>query len=205
MRCLWTARAGCPRPVAISAAALVALTGCATAAPISARHTATVPASGTATAGSPAAAQASGAAAIAARCADGKLRLAGGREGESETAIGFIGFTNTGSLPCTLRGYPQVALIWHGQRLPVRDIRPRNVMLRSAVLAPGKADAAQVMVQWQNWCGRRVRLLSARITIPGTGTLTMPFNGPPDWYYTPRCVQPGQPSELLVMQAYAST
>jgi Domain of unknown function (DUF4232) len=154
-----------------------------------------VPASRTAGAGSR----------TAARCAAGKLRLAGGREGESETAIGFIEFTNAGSRPCTLRGYPRLALIWHGQRLPVRDIRPRNLALRAVVLAPGQSDAADVLVQWQNWCGRRVRLLSARISIPGTGTVTMPFNGPPDWYYTPQCVQPGQPSELRVMQAYAST
>jgi hypothetical protein len=140
-----------------------------------------------------------------ARCRMSKLRLAGGREGENETAVGFIDFTNTGSRPCTLRGYPRLALIWHGRRLRVRDIRPRDLVLQAVMLAPGQAGAAQLVVQWGNWCGRRVRLLSIRITIPGTGTVTIPFNGPPDYDYTPQCVQPGHPSQLLVMQAYAGT
>jgi len=205
MTCLAAERARGLRLIALAAATLVALTGCATTVPPGAQHTATGPASGAAIARSRTAAPPSVIAAKAARCATGKLRFAGGREGESETAIGFIEFTNTGTRPCTLRGYPRLALIWHGRRLRVRDIRPRNLTLRAVVLAPGKADAAQVMVQWQNWCGRRVRLLSARITIPGTGTVIMPFNGPPDWYYAPQCVQPGRPSELWVMQAYAST
>jgi len=198
MRCLAAAWSGCPQRVAISVAALIALTGCAATVPPVAGRGATAPVPGTS-------APASGTAATAVRCTARNLRPAGGREGENETAIGFIEFTNTGSGPCMLRGYPRLALIWHGRRLSMRDMRPRNLVLRAVVLAPGKTDAAQVMVQWQNWCGRRVRLLSARITIPGTGTVTMPFNGPPDWYYTPQCVQPGQPSELWVMQAYASS
>ena len=168
----------------------MALTGCATAIPAGAQHTATRPARVTV--------------ATAARCTTSALHLAGGREGASETAVGFIEFTNTGSRPCALRGYPRMALIWHGQRLRVRDIRLRNLVLQDVVLASGKPDAAQVVVQWGNWCGRRVRQLSARVAIPGTGTVTMPFNGPPNGATTPRCVQPGQPSELLVMAAYAS-
>ena len=205
MRCLAAERACGLWLVALEAAALVTLAGCATAVPAGAQHTAAAPASGRAAARSRTAAPPSRTAAAPARCTIPNLRLAGGREGASETAFGFIEFTNTGSRPCTLRGYPRLALIWHGQRLRVRDIRPRNLVLHAVLLAPGKADAGQLMIEWGNWCGRRVRLLSARITIPGTGTLTMPFNGPPDWFYTPQCVQPGQPSQLRVTGAYTST
>jgi hypothetical protein len=188
MRCLAAARAAGLRHVALSAAGLMALTGCATAIAPSAQHTAARPAAVTV--------------ATAAWCSTSVLHAVGGREGESETAIGFIEFTNTGSRPCTLHGYPRLALFWHGRRLPVRDIRLRGLVLKAVVLAPRRADAAQLMISWSNWCGRRLVLLSARITIPGTGTLTIPFNGPPDWYYTPQCVQPGQPSQLRVTAAY---
>ena len=119
--------------------------------------------------------------------------------------MGFIDFTNTGSAPCTLRGYPTLALISRGQRLRVTDIRPGNLVLHSVVLAPGQRDAAQLVVQWGNWCDRRVRLLSVRVTIPGTGTVTLPFNGPPDYDSTPQCVQPGRPSQLIVMEAYVNS
>jgi hypothetical protein len=191
MRFLATTRAAGLRYVALPAVGLMALTGCATAIAPSASHTAARSAAMTA--------------ATAASCSASVLHLVGGREGESETAIGFIEFTNTGSRPCTLHGYPRLALIWHGRRLHVRDIRPRDLVLKTAVLAPGKADAAQLMVSWSNWCGSRVGLLSVRIAISGTGTVTMPFNGPPDWYYTPQCVQPGQPSQLRVTAAYAGS
>ncbi len=189
MRHLAAERAAGLWHAALSAAALMAITGCATAVAPGAQHTAARSAAATA--------------AAAAGCRSSVLHLAGGREGASETAIGFIEFTNTGSRSCALRGYPRLALIWQGRRLPVRDVRPAGLLLKVAVLAPGKADSAQLMVAWSNWCGPRVSLLSVRIAIPGTGTMTMPFNGPPDWHYTPQCVQPGQPSELRVTAAYA--
>jgi hypothetical protein len=189
MRCLATTRAARVRYVALSAAGLMAVTGCATAIAPSAPHAAARPAAV--------------AAARAASCSTSVLRLVGGREGENETAIGFIEFANTGSRPCALRGYPRLALIWHGRRLRVRDIPPEDLALTTVVLAPGKADAAQLMVSWSNWCGPRVAQLSVEITIPGTGRVTVPFNGPPEWYYTPQCVQPGQPSQLRVTGAYA--
>jgi hypothetical protein len=176
----------------LSLAALLALTGCATAVSPGGQHT-------------PARQGTAEAAPAIASCTTRRLHLAGGREGASETAVGFIDFTNTGSRPCTLRGYPQLALYSDGRRLRVHDIRPRNLVLQAVVLAPGKADAAQLVVDWGNWCGRRVQLLSALITIPGTGTVTIPFNGPPNYDYTPQCVQPGRPSQLLVTQAYAGT
>ena len=164
----------------------MALTGCATAVPPRAARGGSPPA----------------AAETAAGCTIRKLRLAGGWEGASETAIGLIEFINPGSRPCTLRGYPG----WrrsHGRRLRVRDIRPRNLVLQAVVLAPGNADAAQLMVAWPDWCGRRMRRLSARITIPGTGTVTMPFNGQPNWDHTPQCVQPGRPSQLEAIETDA--
>ena len=191
MRYLAAARAASLRHAALAAAALMALAGCASGVPAGARHTTASPPARVAATAAP-------------LCTARALRLAGGREGTSETAIGFIQFTNTGARPCTLRGYPRLALIWHSRRLRVRDGRSGDLVQQAAVLAPGKADAAQLVVQWGNWCGRRARQLSVRITIPGTGTMTMPFNGPPDWDYTPQCVQPGAPSQLLVVTAYAS-
>jgi len=188
MRCLVATGAANLRHVALSATVLIALTGCATAASAGVQHTVTHPRTV--------------AAATAIRCTTKVLRLAGGREGASETAIGFIEFTNTGQRRCTLRGYPHVTLIWHRRALPVRDIRPRDLVVRAVVLAPGKRDAGQLMLSWVNWCGHGVHKLSVRIAIPGTGTVTIPFNGPPESDAIPGCIQQGKPSQLRVESAY---
>jgi hypothetical protein len=186
MRCSTARAAGL-----LLTATLTTLTGCATAAPPGGQHP-------------PTRSAAAAPATTTARCAIANLHLAGGREGANETAVGFVQFTNRGPLPCALRGYPEVALLWHGRRLAVRDIRPLDLMLQAVVLAPGHAGAAQLVIDWGNWCGRPVRRLSVKISIPGTGTATVPFNGPPDYDISPQCVQPGQPSQLRVIQAYAA-
>ncbi|HUB39944.1 MAG TPA: DUF4232 domain-containing protein [Streptosporangiaceae bacterium] len=138
------------------------------------------------------------------------LRIRAGREGENETALGGVEFTNTGSRACTLHGVPRVALILHGRRLPVRPtgpppgIRGGYHVPSPVTLAPGKRGAAHLYTDWANWCGRHVRTLSIRIAMPGTGTVTVAFNGPPGWDYTPQCVQPGQPSTIALIAAYTT-
>ena len=129
--------------------------------------------------------------------------MTAGREGGNETAFGGVEFTNTGLRACRLSGLPRVALVLHGWRLPVSRVKSRGLVLSPVVLAPGKRDAALVFTDWGNWCGRHVRRLSIRISIPRTGRVTVAFDGPPGWDYTPQCVQPGQPSTIELISAYA--
>ncbi len=138
-----------------------------------------------------------------ARCESAALRIRAGRQGESLAAHGDIEFTNVGSRPCVLRGLPAVTIIGAaGTPLPVRS-RPATVpRLKTVVLPPGKLDAADLVVIWANWCGHRPGPLTVKVTLPAGGVVTGPFDGPPDYDYVPRCVNPGQPSTLSVLDAY---
>jgi len=132
------------------------------------------------------------------------LRIRAGREGENGGAHGDIEFTNTGSRPCVLRGLPQVAIVQAGGApLPIRLVRAPNLTLSPVVLAAGAPDAADLVVFWANWCARPPGPLSARITLPARGgVVTGPFDGPPDYNLVPKCISPGSPSTISVIDAY---
>jgi len=138
-----------------------------------------------------------------ASCASTALRINAGREGESLGVHGDIEFTNIGSGPCILRGLPTVTIVRaDGTSLPVRLVRVPTLQLRPVVLAPGRPDAADLVVFWANWCGHRPGPLRVRVTLPVGGVATGPFDGPPDYDYVPRCARPGLPSTLSVLDAY---
>jgi Protein of unknown function (DUF4232) len=141
------------------------------------------------------------AAALSARsCVPSQLHVRAGREGVNETAHGDIELTNAGAAACTLRGLPRIALIRRGRRLAVRPTRAPDLQLVPALLAPGQT--ADLAMSWTNWCGSRTPQLSVQVTFSGGGTITAPFNGPPDWDYVPQCVDARYPSTISVVQAY---
>ena len=178
--------------------AVAMLAGCTSHHPVSqARNTAPPPATKQPT--RPTSATVSG----TVRCASAVLRIRAGRQGENEGAHGDIEFTNVGSGPCALRGLPQVALArTGGKSLPVRQARAPDLSLRPVVLPPGRPGPADLVVVWANWCGPAPGPLSVRITLPGGGVVTGPFNGPPDYDFVPPCLAPGQPSTISVTDAY---
>jgi hypothetical protein len=131
------------------------------------------------------------------------LRIRAGREGENQGAHGDVELTNAGSRPCVLRGLPLVAILRaDGRSLAVRLVRAPNLSLTPVVLPPGRLDAADLVVYWANWCGRRLGPLSVRVILPAGGVVTGPFNGPPDYNFVPDCIQRGQPSTVSVTEAY---
>jgi hypothetical protein len=131
------------------------------------------------------------------------LRIRAGRQGESQGAHGDIEFTNVGSRPCVLRGLPEVSIVAaNGKSLPVRLVRDPGVSLGPVVLPADTLDAADLVVFWANWCGRPPGPLSVWITLPAGGTVTGPFNGPPDYNLVPGCPAPGHPSTISVIDAY---
>ncbi len=139
----------------------------------------------------------------AAACTAAALRITAGREGENGGAHGDIEFTNTGGRPCVLRGMPAVSILRaSGAPLPVRQVPADGVTIRPVTLPPGGRGAADLVVFWANWCGQRPGPLLVRIAMPGGGQVTGPFNGPPGYDYVPRCLSPGQPSEISVISAY---
>jgi hypothetical protein len=138
-----------------------------------------------------------------ARCASAALRISAGRQGENLGAHGDIEFTNTGFRPCRLLGLPTVTIVRAGgTSLPVQLVRAAGVQLRPLVLPPGRPGAADLVVFWANWCGPGPGPLRVRVMLPAGGTVTGPFDGPPDYDYVPRCVNPRLPSTISVLDAY---
>jgi hypothetical protein len=137
-------------------------------------------------------------------CAAAMLRIRAGREGEGPGALGDVEFTDVASGRCVLRGLPAVAIATSaGRPLPVLLTRTARVRAHEVVLAPGRADAADLAVFWVNWCGRAPGPLMVRVTLPaGGGTVTGLFDGPPDYDFVPQCLDPHRRSTVSVIGAY---
>jgi hypothetical protein len=138
------------------------------------------------------------------RCTAAMLRIRAGREGEGPGAHGDIEFTDVARGRCVLRGLPTVAIATSGGKLlPVALTRTAGVSERPVVLAPGQADAADLVVFWSNWCGRAPGPLTIRVTLPaGGGTVTGSFDGPPDYDFVPQCLDAHHGSTVSVIAAY---
>jgi hypothetical protein len=118
------------------------------------------------------------------------------------TALGVIDITNTGRRACTLHGIPKVEILRpDGSALGVRQAPPAG-SAHPLVLPPGRRLAA-LTVSWANWCHGSPGPLFLRITLPGAGAaLVVPFDGPPNYNYVPRCTDPGHASTIAVLNPY---
>ncbi|HEX9044433.1 MAG TPA: DUF4232 domain-containing protein [Candidatus Limnocylindrales bacterium] len=135
-------------------------------------------------------------------CAASSLRARGGRQGATGQAQGTVLITNTGQHACTLEGVPtSIELVTaNGTVLRTTTIPQEQSAGPPALLAPGVADAADIVIYWSNWCGTSAGPLTIRLDLgSGRGVVSAPFNGPPNGAYVPRCDQPGQPSTLQVV------
>jgi hypothetical protein len=91
----------------------------------------------------------------------------------------------------------------NGSPLGVHRARSPVPFSHTVVLAPGQPRAAWLQVYWGNWCGPPPGHLRLQISLAnGRGTLTIPFDGPPDGHYVPVCLARGRPSTLAVIDAY---
>ena len=142
-------------------------------------------------------------------CSAADLTVRGGRiGGGTGTAHGDVYFTNVGTVACTLAGAPVlIALIRaDGSQLPIATLPPDPDATGGtpAVLSPRKQDAANLAFNWSNWCGAAPGPLHVRMSLPGGGTVTGPFDGPPESDFVPRCDQPTQPSGIELLWGFAN-
>jgi hypothetical protein len=136
-------------------------------------------------------------------CTPPMLRIRAGREGDGPGAHGDVEFTDVGTRACTMRGLPVVTVATAtGKPLPITPEREPGVALRPVVLTPGRADAADLVISWSNWCDGTPGPLEVRVLLPGGRTVTGPFDGPPDYDFVPRCLDPQQGSAIWVVAAY---
>ena len=114
-------------------------------------------------------------------CVASHLTATGFWEGATNSMAGSVWFTNTGTKPCSLRGYLPVTLrSQDGKALPVVVRRegvtllPKPVLHPSAVvLAPSVQHAAAFLFQWWNWCGPNPGPLSVHVALTSRQVLTV--------------------------------
>lgn len=135
-------------------------------------------------------------------CQASGLTVAGGRQGENGGAHGDVIITNTTQRTCTLEGPPTVEILKAGG-VPL-VIRPLNDTLPTGVVVLGRGRSASTAVYWSNWCQANPGPLDIAIRL-ADGTVTGPFNGPPDYNYLPDCINPTGSSTLQVVQPYQLT
>lgn len=140
-------------------------------------------------------------------CAGRDLTVRGGRMGGGTgTAQGDVYFTNVGRTPCTLSGDPgSIELLRaDGSRLAITAQPPEATPGSPATLPPGTPDAANLAFNWANWCGAAPGPTRVRITLPGGGTVTGPFDGPPLFDFVPRCDNPSEPSFMELLWSFTN-
>lgn len=189
--------------IARVALAGMALAGCGSAAAPAASISPSLSATGT----SAIKASASAVASPPPACSAASLELRGGRiAGGTGTAHADLYFTNVGPAPCSLMGQPKsvVFLIADGSPLAVTTTGPEPDPVPPATLAPGVRDAASVAYNWANWCGKTPGPLRVRVELPDGGSVTGPFDGPPEYNLVPRCDNPSAPSTLILLWGFTN-
>jgi hypothetical protein len=134
-------------------------------------------------------------------CRSMDLTGRGGREGEERGAHGDIEMTNVGSAPCVLdlRGATLTLTSQQG-RLRVDALQEAGPVRRVWSRVLGKNRSADVVSFWSNWCGPNPGSLSAALNVPATGgSVTVPFNGPPNGAVVPRCDDAHARSTVVVI------
>jgi hypothetical protein len=131
-------------------------------------------------------------------CATGQLQASVGWEGATGSVAGWAAFTNRGSAPCVLAGYPRIELLdSHGGALPLTGdpplgrskANPPPVLLRSE-------SRARAEFGWMNWCGQNPGPIRVRITLPRGGVLVPTIDPITPRQLAPRCDKRGSPSRL---------
>ena len=136
----------------------------------------------------------------AAPCSADQLSGRGGRQGENGGAHGDIELTNSAATPCLLDGLATVMLVAAGRPLGIEQHLPADATISRVTVEPGSVSHTDLTLYWSNWCSTDPGPLTASITLPHAGgTLSIPFNGPPDYNYLPRCDDASQPSTIQVL------
>jgi hypothetical protein len=142
-------------------------------------------------------------------CQASQLRVHGGRmSGGTGTVQADVYVTNVGTAPCTLGGDPAAIdlLRADGSVLATVPAAPAATPGPPVTLSPGVTDAANLAINWSNWCGGAPGPLRIRITLPeGLGAVTGDINGPPLAAVVPRCDHPEWPSPLELLWSFSAT
>ncbi len=142
-------------------------------------------------------------------CLASQLRVHGGRMGGGTGTVQADAYlTNVGTSPCTLGGDPAAVelLASDGSALPTVAAAPAATPGPPVTLTPGVADAANLAINWSNWCGGAPGPLRIRITLPeGMGAVTGDINGPPLLAVVPRCDHPESTSTLELLWSFSAT
>lgn len=126
--------------------------------------------------------------------------------GGTGTAHADLFFTNAGAAPCSLSGQPSSVefLTASGAPLRITPTGPLPDAVPPAVLVPGAKDAASVAYNWSNWCGKNPGPLRVRVGLPGGGSVTGTFDGPPEGVFVPRCDHPEYESAIQLLWGFAN-
>jgi hypothetical protein len=131
-------------------------------------------------------------------CTTGQLQASASWEGATGSLAGSVLFTNRGTAPCVLAGYPSIELVdRHGRALRLTGDPPLGkskadpppVLLRST-------SRAHVEFWWLNWCRQDPGPIGVRVTLPRGGVLAPNVDPNTPRQLTPRCDTPGSPSRL---------
>jgi hypothetical protein len=141
-------------------------------------------------------------------CSASELSSSGGWQGATGSMLGAFTFANHGSTPCELDGYLMVNLLdQSGSPLQVelRDQEPSGLGPSSTttndgvVLSPGTEKAAQLFVQWVNWCGPQPSSLTVQVVLPdGSRVVVQPTGPSTHTWGVPRCDSQNSPSVLYL-------
>ena len=135
--------------------------------------------------GSAAAATTRSAPTVPRACSAQHLSATGWWEGATTSMAGSVSFTNTGTKPCSMRGYLPVTLrtksgkaLAVGVRRAGPSLLPKPVLHpRAVVLDPGSSGAASFLFQWWNWCGPTPGPLSVHVAVsPGQSLTVQPVD-----------------------------
>ena len=114
-----------------------------------------------------------------------------------ETMI-WVTFTNGGSAPCSLSGYPSVSLTRADGSL-LETGGPPQAAPQWVTVQP--RSTAGLEVYWSNWCSPLPGFLHMDVALPGGGgTVVSPF----DDVFAPGCESANDPPRLEVTTAYTT-
>ena len=140
------------------------------------------------------------AAASTSTCVTQSLRVQGGRQGGggSGVAHGDVEIRNVGATTCTLIApHSVVFLTANRQSLAVRFTSATSTV-PGVTIPPGQV--ALLGLSWTNWCKDRPGPLTiAIIGASHGGTMSGPFNGPPDYDFVPACLARNTPSTVQIV------